>query len=132
MRKGVSVLIETSLIIYVFAMWKSHVHTDVSAWLTADQFENIKAFAHVRDSAAHKYQGARADFELKRRKLERQMLFAGILWNPETDRKDVSQSSAAMSVTSSWCNSINNLLCDSITTKNLKDPSGYDQITNAT
>ena len=95
-RKGVSALIEGSLIVYLFAMWESHVPTDVSTWLTETEREKLDAFAHVRDSAAHKYQGERADFERKRRAFELQMPLAGILWNPESDRIDISQSSAAM------------------------------------
>lgn len=95
-RRGVSALIEGSLLVYLFAMWESHVPSDVTTWLTEDEREKLEAFAHVRDSVAHKYQGARADFERKRRAFERQMPFAGIQWIREDDRIDISQSSAAM------------------------------------
>ncbi len=95
-RQGVKALLEGSLLIYLFAMWESHVPSDVSTWLTAPEREKLDAFAHVRDSAAHKYQGVRADFERKRKAFENQMPFAGILWNREEDRIDISDSSAAM------------------------------------
>lgn len=95
-RKGVSALIEGALLVYLFAMWESHVPADLATWLTDSEREKLEAFAHVRDSVAHKYQGARADFHRKRLAFERHMPFAGIQWTEENDRIDISQSSVAM------------------------------------
>ncbi|RYG36409.1 MAG: hypothetical protein EON93_05095 [Burkholderiales bacterium] len=95
-QHAVSALLEGALLVYLFATWESHVPQDVATWLTAQEREELDAFAHVRDSVAHKYQGERADFARKRQAFERQMPFAGILWDTTKDRIDISQSSAAM------------------------------------
>ena len=95
-RKGVKALIEGSLLIYLFAMWESHVPSDVETWLTDEEHRRLDAFEHVRDSVAHKYQGGRADFIRKRTAFDAEMPFAGIVWSREDDTIDISDASVAM------------------------------------
>lgn len=95
-RHGVKQLLEGALLVYLFAMWESHVPDDVNTWLTESEQEKLDAFAHVRDSAAHKYQGGRASHARKKRAFERQMPFAGILWSRDSDTIDIADSSVSM------------------------------------
>jgi hypothetical protein len=95
-RKGISNLIEGSLIVYLFAMWEAHVPPDVNEWLTATELQELNALRHIRDSVAHKYKGGRADFPKRRKAFEGNMPFAGIIWNAIDDTIDLSTSSAAM------------------------------------
>lgn len=95
-KKGVYSLIEGSLLIYLFAMWESHVPIDVSEWLTEDELRKINAYKHVRDSVAHKYKGRRADFLQRRQAFETEMPFSGIIWDQNDNTIDISSSSVAL------------------------------------
>ena len=94
-RKGVCSLIEGALLVYLFAMWESHVPDDVNDWLSESERQKLNAYKHVRDSAAHKFQGQRADFKSRRTAFEALMPFDGIQWDPSTDTIDLSKSSAS-------------------------------------
>lgn len=95
-RSGVRSLIEGALLVYLFSMWEAHVPEDVNEWLTADELQKLNSFKHVRDSVAHKYKGGRADFPQRRKAFEREMPFAGIVWNKSDDSIDISNASVAM------------------------------------
>ncbi len=95
-RKGVKRLLEGALLIYLFAMWESHVPKDIQDWLKPDERQKLDAFAHVRDSTAHKFNGGRADFVRKRKAFEAEMPFGGIVWNKAEDTIDISDCSVAM------------------------------------
>lgn len=94
-KKGVSSLIEGSLLVYLFAMWKAHVPEDINEWLLPDELENLNSFKHVRDSVAHGYKGQRANFPARRTAFETKMPFSGIKWDQSTDTIDLSESSVA-------------------------------------
>jgi hypothetical protein len=94
-RKGVRSLIEGALLVYLFAMWESHVPDDVSEWLTQDEQQKLNAYRHVRDSVAHKFQGHRADFKSRRTAFEALMPFDGIQWDPSADTIDLSNASVS-------------------------------------
>jgi hypothetical protein len=94
-RAGVKSLLEGSLLVYLFAMWEAHVPSDINEWLTQDELEQLNAFKHVRDSAAHKFKGGRADFPNRRQAFENKMPFSGIIWNQADDTIDLSNSSAS-------------------------------------
>ena len=95
-KKGVHSLIEGSLLVYLFAMWESHVPNDVSKWLTGDELRKLNAYKHVRDSVAHKYKGGRADFPQRRQAFEAEMPFSGIIWDQNDDTIDISDSYVAL------------------------------------
>ena len=95
-RKGIHSLIEGSLLVYLFAMWESHTPDDINEWLTTEEKKTLNAYKHVRDSAAHKYKGGRADFESRRQAFEEKMPFSGIIWYQDTDTIDISNSSVAI------------------------------------
>lgn len=80
-RNGVKSLIEGSLLVYLFAMWESHVPDDINEWLTAEELQKLYAFKHVRDSTAHKFKGGRADYRNRRAAFEAEMPFSGIEWD---------------------------------------------------
>jgi hypothetical protein len=94
-RRGVKSLIDGALLVYLFAMWESHVPEDVSTWLTADERQRLDAYKHVRDSVAHKFNGERADFAGRRVAFEEEYPFDGIQWDRSTDTLDLSDSSAS-------------------------------------
>jgi hypothetical protein len=95
-RSGVRSLVEGALVIYLFAMWESHVPKDVNDWLTEQERQKLYAYKHVRDSAAHKFRGRRADFRRQRTAFEALMPFDGISWDRESDTIDLSGSSVAL------------------------------------
>jgi hypothetical protein len=88
-------LLEGSLLVYLFAMWEAHVPSDINEWLTQDELDQLNAYKHVRDSAAHKFKGGRADFPNRRQAFENKMPFSGIIWNQEDDTIDLSNSSVS-------------------------------------
>ena len=94
-RAGVKSLLEGSLLVYLFAMWEAHFPSDIKDWLTQDELEQLNAFQHVRDSAAHKFKGGRADFPNRRQAFENKMPFSEIIWNQIDDTIDLSNSSAS-------------------------------------
>ena len=96
-RKGVNSLLEGSLLIYLFAMWESHVPTDINEWLENSELKELNAYKHIRDSVVHKHKGERADFPQRRQAFEELMPFAEIIWNQENDTIDISNSSVALS-----------------------------------
>jgi hypothetical protein len=77
-------------------MWESHTPDDVSEWLTDEENKTLNAFKHVRDSAAHKYKGERADYKNRRKAFEESMPFSSIVWDKESDRINISNSSVAL------------------------------------
>ena len=93
-RRGVKSLIDGALLVYLFAMWESHVPEDVSTWLTADERQRLDAYKHVRDSVAHKFNGERADCAGRRVAFEEEYPFDGIQWDRSTDTLDLSDSHA--------------------------------------
>ena len=84
-RNGVKSLIEGSLLIYLFSIWESHTPSDVSEWLTDDERVTLNSYKHIRDSAAHKYDGGRANFQTRRTAFESKMPFSGIVWDQRND-----------------------------------------------
>jgi len=94
-KDGVKSLLEGSLLVYLFAMWEAHVPNDINDWLTQDELEQLNAFKHVRDSAAHKFKGGRADFPNRRQAFDNKMPFSNIKWNRAEDTIDLSNSSAS-------------------------------------
>ena len=95
-RNGVFSLIEGTMLIYLFAMWESHVPDDVNQWFTQDELLKLNAFKHVRDSVAHKYNGNRADFPQRRQAFESMMPFSGIVWDLQDDTIDLTNASVAL------------------------------------
>lgn len=95
-RKGVKSLIEGSLLIYLFTIWESHTPTEVNDWLTDDERVTLNAYKHLRDSAAHRYDGGRANFQSRRTAFETKMPFSGITWDQGTDSIDLSNSRASL------------------------------------
>lgn len=95
-RKGVRSLLVGSLLVYLFAMWETHVPDDVNEWLTESEKQKLNSFKHVRDSVAHKLRGGRAKHPQKRKAFEAEMPFAGIVWNQTDDTLDISDASVAM------------------------------------
>jgi len=95
-KRGVHSLLEGALLVYLFAMWESHVPNDVNEWLTVDERKKLNAYKHVRDSVAHKYKGKRADFTQRRQAFEAEMPFSGIIWDQSNDTIDISSSSVAL------------------------------------
>ena len=95
-RDGIKAVLEGSMLIYLLAMWESHVPKDVHEWLTSDEKGKLNAFKHVRDCAAHKYAGGRAkDHNSKVRAFEREMPFSNIVWSKEADTIDLSNSNVS-------------------------------------
>lgn len=95
-KKGVNSLLEGALLVYLFAMWESHVPEDIDEWLTHEERQKLNAYKHVRDSVAHKYKGARADFVQRRTAFEQEMPFSDIDWDQVNDTIDISNSSVAL------------------------------------
>lgn len=95
-RDGVYGLLEGSLLVYLFAMWESHVPEDVSSWFTPEELIKLNAYKHVRDSVAHKYNGNRADFPQRRQAFESMFPFSGIVWNQQEDTIDLTNASVAL------------------------------------
>jgi len=93
-RQRVKALIEGSLLVYLFAMWESHMPDDVADWLTRDEGEQLNAYRHVRHSVAHGYRGKRA--KKCREEFESLMPFDGIQWEQEADTIDISNASVAL------------------------------------
>lgn len=94
-KKGVSSLIEGSLLVYLFAMWESYVPDDVNGLLAPKELQRLDAFKHVRDSVAHKHKGGRADFPPRRKAFNALYPFSGIKWDKGSDTIDLSDSSVA-------------------------------------
>ena len=95
-KKGIHSLIEGSLLVYLFAMWESHVPDDINKWLTSEETKKLNSFKHVRDSVAHGYKGERANFPTRRTAFEENMPFSGIKWDQVLDTIDISNSSVAL------------------------------------
>ena len=95
-RKGIHALLEGSLLVYLFAMWESHMPDDVKEWLNRDENQSLDAYKHIRDSVAHKFNGERADFPNRRKAFEAEMPFSSVQWDQQNDTIDISDSSAAL------------------------------------
>lgn len=94
-RSDVLNLIQASLLVYLFAMWESHEPQAVLEWLTAEEVAELQAYRHLRDSAAHKFGGARADYPARRAAFEAKMPFDGVQWDRKSDTIDLACSHAA-------------------------------------
>ena len=96
LKRRTSALLKGSLLVYLFALWQSHVPADFKSWLTTDEIEEYEAFEHVRDSTAHSKLGSRASFSRKRSAFEARFPFAGLLWDQGNDTIDLAQSSVVL------------------------------------
>lgn len=85
-------LLKGSLLLYLFALWESHLPTDYKQWMSEEELLEFEAFEHVRDSVAHAKLGERATFNRKRKAFESFAPFAGVSWNRNTDTIDISES----------------------------------------
>ena len=95
-RDGVKSVLEGAMLIYLLAMWESHMPKNVHEWLTADQKQKLNAFKHVRDSAAHKYKGERAKkHKSKVKAFESEMPFSNIEWDRTSDTINLSKSNVS-------------------------------------
>ena len=95
-RAGVLGVLEGAMLIYLLAMWESHMPDDIHEWLTEDEKQKLKAFRHVRDCAAHKYKGGRAKKHTgKVRAFESEYPFSNIKWDRVKDTIDLSESSVS-------------------------------------
>ena len=95
-RAGIKAVLEGSMLIYLLAMWESHMPEDVHEWLTLDEKRKLNAFKHVRDCSAHKYAGGRAKKHSgKVQAFEMEMPFSNIVWNQELDTIDLSGSNVS-------------------------------------
>jgi hypothetical protein len=85
-------LLKGSLLIYLFALWQSHMPHDFKTWMTLDERLEFEAYEHVRDSVAHAVRGGRANHERKRLAFERRYPFAGVKWILSEDTLDLADS----------------------------------------
>lgn len=95
-RERVKATLEGAMLIYLLAMWESHVPKEIHEWLTEDEKDELNAFKHVRDCAAHGYKGKRAKKHQKKVKaFESKMPFSGISWDKQSDTINLSESTVA-------------------------------------
>ena len=87
-----SALLKGSLLIYLFALWQSHMPDDFKTWMTEAELLEFEAFEHVRDSVAHGSIGQRAKHPRKRKAFVAFYPFSGVEWDKERDRIDISAS----------------------------------------
>lgn len=85
-------LLQGSLLLYLFALWESHVPDDYKKWMSPEELLEFEAYEHVRDSVAHSQIGHRASFNRKRKAFEAFYPFAGLQWDLATDIIDISDS----------------------------------------
>lgn len=85
-------LLKGSLLLYLFAIWESHLPQDFKEWMTDIELQEFEAYEHIRDSVAHAKLGQRAEFKRKRKAFEAFHPFAGVSWDSCTDVIDISDS----------------------------------------
>jgi hypothetical protein len=85
-------LLKGSLLLYLFALWESHLPEDFKQWMSEEELLEFEAFEHIRDSVAHAKLGQRAEFKRKRKAFEAFYPFAGVTWDVEADIIDISDS----------------------------------------
>lgn len=95
LRANINKLINGALLAYLLSIWDAYMPNESEEWFDDESMEKLDAFKHVRDSAAHKYKGWRANFQRRRNAFEAQMPFSNIYWNNGTDLVDISESNVA-------------------------------------
>jgi hypothetical protein len=88
-------LLKYSLLVYLFAIWEEYTTTEMNnEWLTDDEKSILKAYKHLRHTAAHGYNGKRANN--CRKEFEEIMNsakpFPNLIWNKDDDTINIENS----------------------------------------
>jgi len=90
--KRTKALLKGSLLLYLFALWETHLPDDFKEWMSPLELQEFEAYEHIRDSVAHAALGHRASHKRKRKAFEAFYPFAGVLWDKQTDVIDIAES----------------------------------------
>lgn len=90
--KRTKALLKGSLLLYLFALWETHLPVDFKEWMSPLELQEFEAYEHIRDSVAHAGLGQRARYKRKREAFEAFYPFAGVLWDKHTDVIDIAES----------------------------------------